>query len=306
MEIMKVKKILFIILLITPFIFVKAQSKESANLNLSGNIFLDSKLAVNYYDSLNTAPAIPNYNKRSQYLAGLMSLVLPGAGEAYSENYLKAAIFLTIEAAAITTALIYNHKGDFQTSFFQQFANQHWSVVKYAQWTLNNLKIINPDATDAEIAQYKAGGAKPVLTGPENSPTGVNWRNLNDMESSLGTSGYSHQLPGFGEQQYYELIGKYPQYSHGWNDSNAGDTDYHILSYNFNWYSHQRGLANEYYKTGSFGVGLLYVNHILSALDAIWSMDKYNGTLAMNVRLNSEYMTDHIELIPTFNLSFNF
>jgi hypothetical protein len=302
---MKVKKILFIVLLITPFIFIKAQPKESENLNLSGNLFLDSKLAVNYYDSLSAPQPFQQSRKRSQYLAGLMSLILPGAGEAYSENYLKAAIFFVVEAAAITTALIYNHKGDFQTSFFQQFANQHWSVVRYAQWTLKNISNIN---SGVDKTLYDVGGAKPVLVygnGVNSAPTGVNWSNLNDLESDLG-SGYSHRLPGAGEQQYYELIGKYPQYSHGWDKSNPDDTDFHTLTDEFLWYSHQRGLANEYYKTGSFGVGLLYVNHILSTLDAIWSMDKYNGTLAMNVRLNGVQMADHVELIPTVNLSFNF
>ena len=115
-------------------------------------------------------------------------------------------------------------------------------------------------------------------------------------------------LPHQGEQQYYELIGKYPQYSHGWQDSNQDDTDFHTIPAggDFLWYSHQRGLANEYYKTGSFGIGLLYVNHVLSCLDAIWSMDRYNASLAMNVRLNGIQMADHVELIPTLNLSFNF
>jgi hypothetical protein len=305
MKNMPVREIIFVLLLFTPFFVVKAQSKEKGTLNLSGNILLDSRLAVNYYDSLNTTPVMQQTPKRSQYLAGLMSLVLPGAGEAYSGNYLKTAIFLVVEAAAITTALIYNHKGDTQTGFFQNFANQNWSVVRYAKWTLNNIKNINADV-DASL--YQPGGSKQVLiygNGVNSDPTGVNWSNLNALESDLG-AGYSHQLPSFGQQQYYELIGKYPQYSHGWDDSNQMDTDFHNLSYNFLWYAHQRGLANEYYKTGSFGVGLIYVNHVLSALDAVWSMDKYNHLLAANIRLNGIQMADHVELIPTLNLSFNF
>ena len=303
-----VKKMIFVLLILTPFFFIKAQTKESSSLNLSGNIYLDSRLTVNYYDSLNTTPNLQNPNRKSQYLAGLMSFILPGAGEAYSENYLKAAIFLVVEAAAITTAMIYNHKGDYQTSFFQSFANQHWSATKYATWTLNHINNINSTLTDSQIAQYQKGGNKPVLiygNGNNNDPTGVNWSNLNSLELDLG-SGYSHQLPQFGDQQYYELIGKYPQFSHGWDDSKASDTDFHVLSYSFNWYTHQRYIANEYYKTSSFGVGLIYINHALSTLDAIWSMDKYNDNLTANVSINSMQMADHIELIPTLNLSFNF
>ena len=304
MKMISVKKVVLTLLIITPFIIVKAQTKENSTLNLSGNILLDSRLVVNGYDSLNTIPAPQKPQRRSQYIAGLMSLVVPGAGEAYSENYLKAAIFFVVEAAAITTALIYNHRGDTQTGFFEQYANQHWSVVRYAQWTIQNIKNIN---VGVDATQYAAGGSKAVLTYTNGVATGVNWGNLNSLESDLG-SGYSHRLPSQGEQQYYELIGKYPQYSHGWDDSNQGDTDFHIIPAggDFLWYSHQRGLANDYYKTGSFGVGLLYVNHVLSALDAIWSMDRYNGTLAANVRLNGIQMADHVVLIPTLNLSFNF
>jgi hypothetical protein len=297
-----VKKVIFILLILTPFFFIKAQTKESNTLNLSGNIYLDSRLSVNYYDSLNTTPNLQNPRRKSQYLAGLMSFLVPGAGEVYSENYLKAAIFLVVEAAAITTAMIYNHKGDYQTSFFQSFANQHWSALRYAQWTLNNIKNIN---SDVDGTQYAANGSKPVISYTNGVPTGVNWSNLNSLELELG-SGYSHQLPQFGDQQYYELIGKYPQFSHGWDDSKASDTDFHVLSYSFDWYTHQRAVANQYYKASAFGVSLIYINHALSTLDAIWSMDKYNDNLTANVSINSMQMADHIELIPTLNLSFNF
>jgi hypothetical protein len=32
----------------------------------------------------------------------------------------------------------------------------------------------------------------------------------------------SHRLPPHGDQQYYEMIGKYHQYSPGWNDFTGG------------------------------------------------------------------------------------
>jgi hypothetical protein len=298
------RKMIFAVLIITPFIFVKAQPKESKVLNLSGNILLDSKLALNYYDSLNTnaTPSFQRPQQKSMFLAGLLSAAVPGAGEAYSENYLKAAIFFAVEAAAITTALIYNHKGEFQTSFFEQYADKHWSVLRYAQWTIKNINNIN---SDVDASMYQTGGSKAVLVYTNGVVTGVNWSNLNALESDLG-NGYSHQLPTAGQQQYYELIGKYHQFSHGWDESDQDDTDAHILTTQFLWYSHQRGLANEYYKTGATAVAFIYVNHILSLLDAIWSADKYNDKLAMNVQINSTQMVDHIELIPTLNISFNF
>ncbi len=80
-------------------------------------------------------------NKKSPILAGVLSLLVPGAGEIYSEEYLKAGIFLAIEAAVITTAVIYDNKGDDKTTEFQNYADDYksdkvtghnWSVVNYA------------------------------------------------------------------------------------------------------------------------------------------------------------------------------
>ena len=53
----------------------------------------------------------------------------------YAESYWKAALFLAVEVAAIGVSPCTNDKkGNDQTSFYQDFANGHWSVVKYAQY----------------------------------------------------------------------------------------------------------------------------------------------------------------------------
>jgi hypothetical protein len=290
-------KIIFLLSILLPHFIIKAQEKGKDLQVLTGNLVYDSKIAANnYYYIEPKLMEIPQ--KKSQYIGGLFSLILPGAGEFYAQSYLKAAIFLVVEAAAISTALIYNHKGDYQTAFFQGYANSNWSVIRYAEWTIKNIKNINPIVDPSQYSDV-------LLKDKNGNDIGVNWGRLNELESALG-GGYSHQLPTYGTQGYYELIGKYDQYSHGWSTSNQGDTDFHILPDQFLWYAHQRGVANEYYKTGSFGVGLIYLNHALSALDAIWTTDKYNDSIAMNVRLNGIQMADHMELIPTLNLSFSF
>ena len=46
------------------------------------------------------------------------------------------------------------------------------------------------------------------------------------MQSETG----SHNLPPHGDQQYYELIGKYHQYSSGWNDFTDGRDKDHDIS----------------------------------------------------------------------------
>ena len=87
--------LIVILLLIVP---VKAQSSET---NLTGNLSADSKILFeeNNFESLPQL-SFQTENKKSPLLAGILSLVLPGAGEFYVGDYLKTAIFLTIEELA--------------------------------------------------------------------------------------------------------------------------------------------------------------------------------------------------------------
>ncbi len=254
---------------------------------------IDSDMLANKFP----AAAVPqidlkNQNEKSPVLAAVQSGVLPGAGEIYTGYYWKAAFFLVVEAAAITTAAIYTHKGDFQTAFFQQYANEHWSAARYAHWTINNIKSLNPDVDPSKYHVFNSDGS-------------VDWSGLNSLETAIG-GGYSHNLATFGTQDYYEIIGKYPQFSHGWDTSNPNDTDYHILTPQFLWYAHQRGLANSLYTTGNTAIIALYINHFLSLLDAVWSAHSYNSSLALSMRVNNSNIAGQVVLTPTLNLSYGF
>jgi hypothetical protein len=210
-------------------------------------------------------------SRKSPWLAAGMSLVVPGAGEVYAQSYWKAVGFFAIEVAAWAFAYTYDKKGDRQTDLFQNFANLHWSVNRYAQWTLDNATTINPGV---DIGPYKDPVNGVIVNGV------VNWGRLNQLESALG-NWYSHNLPHYGEQQYYELIGKYEQFYEGWDDANYNLPGYYDvakanLSSQFLWYSGERGKANNYYTTASTFVTVAIVNHVLSAIDAAWSAGSFN------------------------------
>lgn len=269
-----------------------AQSDNGKKL-LVGNLAIDSKIIGNSFEE-NFATKY-NFNvkdRKSPLLGGLMSIVVPGAGEIYAEEYWKAGIFLAVEAAVITVAVIYDKKGDDKTAEFESFANQNWDIARYAEWTLKNLQVLNPSLSAADFNVINSDGS-------------VNFSELNRLEKAIG-NGYSHSLAPFGDQQYYEMIGKYPQFSHGWNDSNPNDTDYHILSPNFKSYSIMRGDANDLYNVASTAVIGIYVNHFLSALDAAWSVATYNREIAMKMRVEQLNLAGRIELVPTINISLSF
>jgi hypothetical protein len=262
---------------------------------LTGNLSADTKLSFNNYtEIIKPVVEIQPEGKKSPFLAGLLSLVIPGAGEFYAGSYWETAIFVAVEAAVITTAVIYDRKGDDQTEVFQNYADDYqnpdhnWSVVKYAEW----------------IIAHKLNGVDPgiITSTNESLPPWqrVNWSVLNAHESG------SHHLELHGEQQYYEMIGKYHQFAPGWNDFPETQTSPEPISGNFRHYAGLRGKANDYYNVASKAVIGIYVNHFLSAIDAVWTTINYNSSLAVKMRVEEVYLADQLELVPTLNLSFAF
>ena len=285
-------------------------SVVSGQSDLSGSLNLDSKISFDRSEKINKdATKNINENKKSPLLAGALSFVIPGAGEFYSENYIKSAVFVAVEAAAITIGLIYDKKGNDQTNFFQNYAELNWSVLRYAQWTLIHLKELNPNLNPIDYQNKVIQNGK------------VNWDELNKLENDVagrdGRDGkvpgsyYSHRLPKYGEQQYYELIGKYPQFNVGWNDFGNGDlnTPYAYgdpLTEKFRYYSIERGKANDFYNIATKAVIVVVVNHILSALDAAWSAHGYNSRLEMHASIEKYNTGFNTVYYPQLNLQYSF
>lgn len=242
---------------------------------------------------------MPGPPHRSPWIAAGLSVVVPGAGEFYSESFWKAAGFFALDVAAWVFAYSYDKKGDRQTDTFQDFANHHWSVVRYANYALENL---------APSDGNYAGLIKP---GTENRPPWerVNWNVLNRMERDISATAsgqyYSHTLPPYNDQQYYELIGKYPQFNQGWDDAASTFVYGDPLTPYFRSYSEMRGKANDYYTSASTFVTVAIINHILSAADAAWSAASFNGAHA-TVGMQTIPAGDHLARVPVAKLSYSF
>jgi len=244
---------------------------------LSGNARIDFTTlpggAASLQDAVQEAAGA---SRKSPWLAAGLSAVIPGAGEFYTDRYLKSGIFLAAEAALWILAYKYDQKGNRQTDFFQNYANAHWSAVAYAQYALANYAPAN-------------GNYQVIIPGTAGYPPWmrINWPELNRMEQDIAatTAGsfYSHILPAYNTQQYYELIGKYPQFNQGWDDAPPSFAYGGIRSTEALWYDGQRGQANTYYTTASTFVGIALVNHIVSAIDAAVSAGSYNRGLHASV-----------------------
>jgi hypothetical protein len=270
--------------------YLFGQSEINNQVELTGRLHTDSKILLDNYSELSAnsmADDLPS--KKSPVLAGVLSAIIPGTGQIYNEDYWIAAAFVVVEAALITTAVVYDNKGDDQTAYYQSYADDYmnpdhnWSVVRYAEW-LNTYQ-------DAEI-QINPDESLPPWER-------VDWSQLNEYETG------SHNLPPHGEQQYYELIGKYHQYSSGWNDF-AGGANKELISPNFLYYAGERGQANDYYNKSSTAVVGIYINHLLAAAEAVWGANRFNNSLAINLRVEPYNFASGTELVPTLKMKFSF
>ncbi|MDH7516708.1 MAG: hypothetical protein QHI48_12640 [Bacteroidota bacterium] len=235
--------------------------------------------------------------RKSPFLAGALSLVLPGAGEVYAGQYVLAAAFVGAEAACWYFRFRYDRKGDDQTKFYQAFADANWSVVKYAEWL------------NAHAKEFPGGeNTQPItiLPDPENRLKPwerVDWAELNAVELAIPV--FSHRLPSHGEQQYYELIGKYDQYSYGWADKNEGY--YREISPMFRSYAGMRGKANDLYATADLFLNLVVVNHVLSAIDAAWAAARFNKAIGFSSRGSLRFLPDgRVVIEPMAVVTFRF
>ncbi|GAB1349361.1 hypothetical protein MASR1M107_15750 [Ignavibacteriales bacterium] len=274
---------------------VFSQVTVEEKLELTGDLKTDSRIIAGKYSPELQNGISLNTGKKSILLATILSAAVPGAGQLYNGELWKTAIFVGLEAGLITAAILSNQKGDDKTKEFEAYADENWSVVKYADWLIANRTALGLPEGNVTIDPNTS--LKPWER--------VNWAELNHVEGR-----FSHKLPRYGEQQYYELIGKYPQYNHGWKDQlNDNTPEYNSnLTPMFLGYSQMRGEANDFYNAASRYVVFVVVNHILSAGEAAWSSAMFNKHLSMNLRLSPEIINTamDVEFIPKLNVSLRF
>lgn len=211
--------------------------------------------------------------KKSPFLAAVLSLAVPGLGEYYvGEQIWRGAIFTVLEAGLWYGNITYTNRGDDSTAAFQQFAHKNWDPALYSQH-LNDLLV--------------SRGEEPLVSDPSDfSQINAAEDKLNSLDATLP---FSHRLPPRGHQQYYELISKYNQYGSGWIDATCPDLSCSSLS---NQHSVMRDNMNRQYEIASSFLYGIFVNHVLSAIDAVLLANDYNSNLRLQGELRRETLPD--------------
>jgi hypothetical protein len=298
MKRLKSKIILLIVILflcLTGETIPQDQFKNEIFSGYDMELHLNSKL-IGYNIHINNSEfPVLNLNKdkeKDPILGAVFSGLIPGTGEIYAKSYIKAAIFIAVEAGLWIAYGIYQGKGNDQTDYYQGYADGNWDVYRYAQWLVDQQfagsSVINPNEPD-----------KNVLRGQ-----------INICESQ----NFSHTLPPYGDQQYYEVIGKYQNFLKGWSDAAGKDINknnygtYQLDQVDY--YMGERQLANDYYGYGTTSLMVVLLNHIVSAIDGVLSVNSYNNKISakgyIGFTQDYTYKTGKFGISPQAHLSINF
>lgn len=87
--------------------------------------------------------------KKSAAKAAILSLVIPGAGQFYAGNKIRAAAFLFADIALLYGRRQYRNDGDEITNEFRAYADQYWSREDYGAWYSQQ-----PDDVKAAFAHH--------------------------------------------------------------------------------------------------------------------------------------------------------
>jgi len=264
-------------------------------------------VAVEDVRSINFAKNQKEY--RSPKLAMFMSLLVPGLGQAYTKNYIKAGIFVLAEAAVITYGVTYNQKGKNAYDKAKNYANQHYNYNKYVTY-YNNLKayftqkLAQPDSnfysaydssTYHEFERENISKSSGWYNDLSNNTYVAGWDSCAPLFTSEGYSGLAN---GFGDTVTY-YGNKYVVndslflYVNQIDSATGVITGTKLVGYSpfQSVYKSMIKKSNDYYSTASTIFMGLLVNHVVSAIDALISAKAYNSAL-----LGKETLWQHIHL----------
>lgn len=263
----------------------KSQVGEN-NYHLVTPILMRESSTLNYQDE----DAIRNASKFQSFFS---SLIIPGTGQVKNRSWWKAGLFLAIEATSVYLFVDNKNSARAGERNYEKYANRNWSVVQYSNWLVEYHKINGLENPHIDEFKNMLGDAEASFN-IESDWDEVDLEVLHKVERNTPyitsdqqiSNNFSHTLPEYGSQQYYELIAKYYQFQAGWRDydefhNNTGsffnerfliDRDGAYASPFFYEAAQMAEQFNEDYRSSSTFLSILIANHILSAFDAYFTL----------------------------------
>jgi hypothetical protein len=208
-----------------------------------------------------TAPA-GEIKPKSPFKAFILSAAVPGLGQWYNGNKIRSFVYFGAEIATWVLHFKWKADSDDITAQFEAYNREHWSRTAYEDqyllWTYG----------------YNDDEDIPATGNPE----------------------ISHHLPDDMTQQYYEMTGKYDQFSWGWDDAQLTDgstlADFDETnpppravppnvphSDNRLYYEGLRNDANNKYDNANKMIIVSIVNRLISGFEAYLTARSHNNNL---------------------------
>lgn len=257
--------------------------------------------------------------RRSVPMAFAASALVPGVGQMYNEQRVKAVAMIALEAALIAGYLVWRNQGMDAEDAYTLYAHEFWDPARYSVW-------LNDYVDYLEQEQGASIGASAIEV-----PTGIDfsapesWSTqerqivrtfFDEIRAVEGVvyhpetgASFSHKLPYFGEQQYYELVGKYFQFAPGWIDypvwrqggeftgaidpelTGPGGTKPNVQG-RFREYARDHADANTLLRRASRTSALVVLSHVVSAIDAAIAAKLHNDRLDANLELSYDALDE--------------
>lgn len=271
--------------------------------------------------SINFAKNLKDY--RSPKVAMFLSLIVPGLGQAYTKHYVKAGVFVALEATAIGLSVACSNLGKKKYDEGIKFANQNFDFNKFNTY-YNEL---------SDYILRQEGGDSAAITPTQEKLNGIYFDTLHGI-----TAAFNQKSAEF----YRDLEGQSNPYVQGWKDceptlkeiteftgedkkfirntnyefkylpypdptdstlkylvvrfdtaGNKLDSGLFGYSPNQSTYSTMISKSNDYYKLANTILTVMIINHLVSAVDALIGAMSYNNHL-----LGRESFWQHINIEP--------
>ncbi len=238
---------------------------------------------------LGSQPLESASSERSVPLAFVLSAAVPGAGQVYNRDWVKAGVGIGLEAAFWTGYFLWKQEGEDKRDAYRAYAHEHYNPVRYAEWLNTYGGYEGEPIATSEVSDAVDMSDPQSWTADEERMVR---RLINEIQAAERRShfvdgqqaAFSHELPQFGEQQYYELIGKYFQYAPGWDDCGQ-DCTISDPSDRFFAYAELHGDANTLLRRASRVTALVLINHSLAAIDAAITAQLHNNSVESDLSL---------------------
>lgn len=230
-----------------------------------------------------TQGSIYEFETRSPKRAFLYSLLIPGAGQLYAGNKIKAAAFFLADVVAWGAYFSYRSSGHDKEDEYRAFADAHWNSQKYWDSLLSVHGI--PEWGDGAVY-------------PHHLPYEVNGTDTVVLKSG----------------EYYENVGKYDQFVWGWDDLEQFTTGLDPAEKNFqshanrDTYVRMREDANKQFDHAAVAAIVSIANHLISAFDAALTAHRFNRSAERAQKLDIDLKLVNVKDSPTpwVNVAYKF